>query len=335
MIRHATRRAAGLVLAAVLAGCGGTGGGTDQSAGTAMGPVLVRLVTVPNVVAEAALTDLRANRVPLPAGSTVEFAESTTPDELRAGLVAGRVDVAILPTTAAANLAQRGVDVRLLGVLDQPLLSVLGPDGGPPAWEVLRGGTVDVAFRGDVADLLVRMLAEANGLRPDVDVQFRYHPQLPELVAEFATGRARFAVLPEPAASLALARAGTEGNPGARVLDLAAEWRSVTGAGSLPLMGVAMRGELADERPDLVRALQQHFAEATARARTSPDAVAQTVAAELELPPPLVLGVLQRAGAGFRTGQQARGDLAELYRGVLEQSPDVVGGGVPDVAFYS
>ncbi|GAA0526466.1 ABC transporter substrate-binding protein [Saccharopolyspora erythraea] len=290
----------------------------------------LRIVSVANVVAEAALTGLRTGRAALPGVGSVRISRARTPDELRAGLVGGQVDVAVLPSTAAANLAAKGVDVRVLGVLDQALLAGIGRTGaGTAPWEALRGATVDVAFRGDVTDVLTRLLARAGGLRPDVDVRFRYHAQLPEAVAEFAVGEADFAVLPEPSASLALLRAAEAGRPGTRFLDPAAEWRAATGSTSLPLMAVAVRGDLAARRPEVIRALQDHLRAATANAAAS----AEAVAAELQLPPQVVSELLGRGGTGFRTGVQARADLDVLYQRLLAHAPETIGGRLPGDGF--
>lgn len=289
----------------------------------------VRFASVDNVVVESLLGPLRAPGAV--AGITgTEFEELPDPDALRASLASQRVDVAVLPTTSAAILARRGLDVRLIGVVDYPLVSVVGPVDGPGGWEGLRDRTLTTAFRGDVTDTVLRILARANGLEPDRSVHFDYRAQLPPVAADLVAGRVENGVLPDVAAARVIA--ASEGRLVSRI-DLTRQWHSMTGR-DLPWMAVVVRGEFADSRPEVVESLRTHLAERAVAVREDPARATGPVVVETGNPEPLVRAVLQQAQPRFRTGPQARGDIEDLFGRLLRDSPALIGDGMPDERFY-
>ncbi|MGH3611902.1 MAG: ABC transporter substrate-binding protein [Pseudonocardia sp.] len=290
----------------------------------------IRIATVNNVVVEALVTGLRAG-AGLPAGTTASFTELPAPDALRAALTSGQVDMAFLPVTSAANLARRNVDVRLLGVVDYPLFTVVGPADAGSGWAGLRGRTITTAFRGDVTDFVVRALGTAAGLQPERDLLFDYRTQLPDVAADLATGRAEIGVLPDIAAARVVASSDGRLAP---LVDLGAEWRAVTGH-DLPWMAVVVRGEFAVAAPQTVQALQQQLIGAATAVRDDPVAAASPVAAATDDDPALVESVLRQASPQFRTARAAQGDLAALFDRIMSDAPGLIGGGLPDDRFYN
>lgn len=122
-------------------------------------------------------------------GIEVELSALNNPDEIRATISSGRVDVATMPLQTAALLANGGLEISLLVVINANLLKVLGP--GTDAWQGLQGQTIHLPFRGDAADLLFRVLAADHGLVADQDFTVEYATALPDLVAALAQGPGR------------------------------------------------------------------------------------------------------------------------------------------------
>lgn len=263
---------------------------------------------------------------------TVVAAESiSNPDQLRTGLAAGDLDLAVMPTTVAANLHNRGIDLRLLGVIDAQLLQVLGPAGS--TWADLQGETVDLPFQGDIADLVVRDLAAFNDV--DVDsIQFRYGTALPDLVGAAASGRVRFAVLPEHFASAAAAQAGASGHDLVPVIDVQDAWSEDTSGDRLPQIGLVASASLVAEHPDITDALAELVAAHLGEIASAPTPFATGLAEATGLPAPLLESVLPRLDLGFRSASAARADLDALFGQVAESAPEVIGGSSPPAAFF-
>ncbi|MEM9612631.1 MAG: ABC transporter substrate-binding protein [Actinomycetota bacterium] len=292
----------------------------DLSVGVPFG--LVQIATLGGVSAAPELDGLAA-------ATTVPIA---TPDELRTGFATGELDVAIMPTNVAAILANREVDVRLIGVVDAQLLQVVGPAGA--GWSEIEGATVDLPFPGDIADVLFRSLATDNGVDLDT-VEIRYGTSLPDLVAAAAAGEVTFAVLPEHFASAAAAQATAAGQDLAPVIDLQDAWSASTGGDRLPQIAVVATGSLVDERPDVIEALQASSGAAVGRTADDPEVAAAMLAEATGLPAPLVTGVVGSLDLAYRSVPEARTDLDLLFSQLLDDSPEGLAGGLPPEEFFT
>lgn len=320
--------------ALVLAGCGWGGQtGPGPSNGELVPLATLRIGTVANLALSVPLVGLAEDAAMRGYANTVEFVPAGSPDEIRANLTAGRVDIATMPTTIAATLANGGVGVQLLGVVDADLLKVIGP-AGASGWDALRGQAVHVPFRGDFADLVFSLLAEESGLVANRDFTLAYGTALPELVSAIATGRIRYAVLPEQFATVARQQANAAGHPTTQLINLPDEWRQATNAASLPGAAIVIRSELAEQRPALVTELRRHFTDSTTAVSANPGAAAAELGNLARVPVELVPAVLPALRVRFLQPGQARLDIEDMLRRLTDRQPRSTGGRLPDAAFY-
>jgi NitT/TauT family transport system substrate-binding protein len=258
----------------------------------------------------------------------------TTPDVLRSILVNGDSDVTAVPSYVGANLYNREVDVRLAAVVVWGLLWVLGPDGTPADWESLRGETVMVPLPNDMPDLVFRYLAEANGLTPDVDFTIDYYAQAPEVVGRLVSGAGDFAVLPEHAATVALAQANQNGQGLGRVFDLQAEWADATGSSPrIPQAGIVVADDVADD-PDVLGAVLDALDAAVDLANAAAPETVATLSTASGVPEPIVADVIPRLNLDVVAAADARSELEAFFAELASLSADIIGGELPDSDFY-
>lgn len=259
----------------------------------------------------------------------------TTPDVLRTVLVNGDTEVAAVPTYVGANLYNRGVDYRLVAVVVWGLLWLVGPEGTPAEWESLRGQTVMVPFPNDMPDLVFQYLAAANGMTPGVDFEVEYYAQAPEIVGRLVSGAGEWAVLPEHATTLALAKAGQNNQSLGRVFDFQAEWAAVTGTSPrIPQAGIVVRGDLADDRPDVVAALLDELERAVGQVNAAdPDTLAALSEAS-GLPAPMIGKIIPRLNLDVVAADEARPDLERFFTELAALSSEIIGGKLPESGFY-
>ncbi|MEM9033602.1 MAG: hypothetical protein AAGA99_00970 [Actinomycetota bacterium] len=283
------------------------------------------------VVQLAALGGLSTD-AELAAVATVEELPITAPDQLRTGFVAGDLDVAIVPTNIAATLFTRGVDVRILSIVDAQLLQVLGPAGS--SWSDLAGAVVDIPFPGDIADLVFSDLASRNGVDlASVDV--RYGTALPDLVGAAASGNVTFAVLPEHFATAAVGQAMANGHDLAPIIDLQVAWGDATGGDRLPQVALIATGAVVDEHPAVIEALRSSVASSISTVTSDTEAAATTLADATGLPMPLLSALLPQLDLATRSSVEARADLDLLFAGLVELTPEAVGGALPDDTLFA
>ena len=77
----------------------------------------------------------------------IEFRLWNNPDELRALILRGDVDFIALPTNVAANLHNKGVDLKLLNVSVWGILQLISRDKDLKTIEDFKGKKIVVPFR--------------------------------------------------------------------------------------------------------------------------------------------------------------------------------------------
>lgn len=144
-------------------------------------------------------------------------------EQLKSSLMKNEAEVAATPAYVAANLYNKGVDVRFVGPVVWGMLYVLGPSGAPTGdWKSLKGKKVAVTMPGNMPDLVFSYLLKKNGLsKSDIEVVQAQDGQ--QAIQLLATGRAEYAILPEHAATLAETKLAQQGKTVTRALNLQEE----------------------------------------------------------------------------------------------------------------
>ncbi|KUF35030.1 MULTISPECIES: ABC transporter substrate-binding protein [unclassified Lysinibacillus] len=266
----------------------------------------------------------------------VEFLTWNTPDELRARISGGQVQVSAVPTYVGANLYNKGVDIQLVNTLIWGILYFIGPEGEAISWEDLKGKTVHVPFKGDMPALVFQYLLQKNGLDIEKDLTVEYTATPQEVVQLLAAGKAQYAVLPEHTASLVIAKAKKEGIALQKSMSLQEEWAAATGkAPRIPQAGLVVDKALIQEHPETVALLQAKIEESIQFLKDNPEAAGELLASYQEgLDPTFIAGLLPYLNIEFVTAQEAKEELEFFFEQLASLSPDIIGGQLPDDDFY-
>lgn len=270
------------------------------------------------------------------ASGPADFKVWRTDDQMRAGVVSGSMDLFAAPSYAVANLRSKGAGVRLVNVLTWGLLSVMTARGAEIVRpEDLAGKTVLVAFKNDAPDLLFRLILKWAGLDPDRDVTLSYAGTSAEVVPLFLAGKADIAVLPEPAASAAEIKARKAGIEVRRALDVTDLYNAHTGrTAGIPQAGLAVTDAFLDAHGDVVAALEAACVTAGAWVRDNPKQAGALGAEALGLPAPIVEASLPRFRLAVTSAADAHSDLELYFDNLMSLNPGVVGGKLPEDAYY-
>ena len=341
---HRYLKITGLILAATIAalllvGCASNGQSPADEGGSAEAANLDELVMQgPSNVLALSVPFFQV----LDDGGLEEYAEEVryepwkNPDELRARLSSQQADVSAVPTYVGANLYNRELDVRLINTLVWGLLYVVGPDVEQADWSSLEGKSIIVPFKGDMPDLVFRYLAEKNGLNPQEDLDIQYVSAPPEAVQALVSGRADYAVLPEHLATVAVRKGGQAEVPLARSISLQEEWAAATGREPrFPQAGILVSGQLAEEHPEVVEALQAQFEESIGWINENPEEAAQLAAERIDsIEAPVAEAAIPNLNLRYRTAAEAKEELEFFFEELSTLSPEIIGGNLPDDGFY-
>lgn len=114
-------------------------------------------------------------------------------------IVRGKGDIYILPLNVGANLYNRGAKIKFLGATSEGLLSLLSTE--IEELSELEGKQLYIGGQGSSPDVITKKILEDN----EVDAQINYRSS-PEIAKLLMTGGIKNAVLPEPLATMVLAK---------------------------------------------------------------------------------------------------------------------------------
>ncbi|HRP95969.1 MAG TPA: ABC transporter substrate-binding protein [Rhodocyclaceae bacterium] len=271
---------------------------------------------------------------------SVEFVAWRDPDQLRVLALDGKADVLAMPTNVAANLYNRGAPVRLVNVSTWGILWLLSRDAEIATLDDLRGEEIAMPFRADMPDLLFGAISEGLGLDPRSDFKLRYVATPMDAMQLLIARRVDHALLAEPAVSMALRR--TQSFPVSviapelhRAVDLQAEWGRAFGRGArIPQAGIAVMGALRAQ-PQLIAAIEAAYRDSLAWCQADAGACGELVARHIDmLSAEAVADAVAASPLEAVPAAEARAELEFLYTTLMARSPAVVGGRMPDDAFY-
>lgn len=289
------------------------------------GPPAGPTVTLAHAVASGALADI---------ASEISLTVWRSPDELRAGLTSGAIDLSVVPAQAAANLYNRGMGLRLVNVMTNGLLYVVAREGAVSGLADLAGKSLAVPFPNDTPDFVMRALLVQSGLTDSVTLVSPATPM--EAAQMLLAGRIDAAVLSEPVATVALMRAQQAGATLVRAIDLQAEWGAVSGLGPIvPQAGLAVTQRFSAEHGDLIAPLQAALVAATAAVLADPAAAAGHASGPLEQPAPVLAASIPHANLTATPASQARPALEAMYSLMMTADAAILGGRLPDDGFYA
>jgi NitT/TauT family transport system substrate-binding protein len=253
------------------------------------------------------------------------------PIQVRKMMIDGTADFAILPTTMAAIMYNKGLEYQLLAIPVWGTFYVFGTDTTITRWADLKGKRVHVMARGMTPDVLFRYLLLKNGIDPEKDIILDYSfPAHIDLANAVAAGQAEIGVVAEPFASLVMQR-NKRVKP---IFDLSDEWSRYQG-NSLAITAFLAKKKLIQEHPHLVEQVIAAYAASTQWVNQQPDSAAVLIAKHNLLPDEKVArAAILRANLRFVRARGMSQQVGTYLNVFYQMNPDIIGGKIPDEAFY-
>ena len=176
-----------------------------------------------------------------------EFKVETDPTLVTAGLMNGTIDIAALPTNAAANVYNKtNGGVQIIAINTLGVLYVVTNNVAIESFADLEGKTIYCPAQNPL--FITKYIVEKNGLSGKVTVDSTTYATPDALRAAVIAGNVEIAVLPEPMVTIA-----KSANKNLKVsLDLTEEWNKVSNGKQLVQGCVVVRTEFANQYPGSV-----------------------------------------------------------------------------------
>lgn len=252
---------------------------------------------------------------------------------VNAALISGSVDIAALPTNAAAvvyNKTQGGVKVAAVNTLG--VLYVVENGDTVKSFSDLKGKTLYVPGQGSNPEYITAYLCEQNGLKvgEDITLDFTYNAPA-DLRTAVASGKVELAVLPEPMVTIAKS-ANDKLNT---ALDLTAEWDKVAQKDSLMQGCIVVSKKFAEENPNELSKFLEEYSASVTFVNENPKEASEMIAEH---------GIFEKAAVAqkaipgcnlcYISGDSMKKSLSTFFNIMFDADPKSVGGAVPSDDIY-
>lgn len=328
-------------LALTLAGCGQSAQPQQEEAST---PPATTEATETEVTAgyeDGLVTQVASLKGPTSMGLSAlmtsenehyEFNIYAAADEIVPLVVKGEVDIALVPANLAATLYQKtnsAIEVANINTLS--VLQVVTPgDVEMSDLTALKGKTIYMTGKGTTPEASLRYLVEKNGMSWD-DMTVEFKTEATEVVSALQTDPTAFAVLPEPFATVAIQQLDNRHI----ALSLGDEWDRVSDNGSQLVTGVTIvRKEFAEAHPAAMLQFAADAAESVAYVNGHPEDAATKIESLDIVKAPIAKLAIPRCNLVCMTGEEMRTALSGYLDALYTFDPQMIGGKLPDDAFY-
>ncbi len=262
-----------------------------------------------------------------------EFILAGAPDELTGQLIAGKIDIAAVPTNLACVLYNKTKGgVKALSVITGGMLYVLERGDTVHSLQDLEGKRILSAGQGAAPQYVFSFILNENGVNADVS----WSSEQSEVVSLAVSGREDLVLLPEPHATTLLTK-----DPSFRtalslseLFEEAAEMAGQPGAG-LYMSTVIVRTEFLESHPEQTAAFMDRLENSVSFALSEPDTAAKEIAEAGILPSEAVARkALPSCALTFLTGKEMKLRLTPMIRVLFDGNPASVGGALPGEDFF-
>ena len=270
--------------------------------------------------------------------ATMKFEVKTDAADVTAALIAGTVDIAALPTNAAANVYNKTEGgVKILAVNTLGCLYLLTKEGTTVStFADLAGKTVYAPAQNPT--FIFTDLCKQNGLVPGTDITIDSTTYAkPEALKEaVASGAVDVAVLPEPMVTVATSAAKKNNITWKVALDLTAEWDKVHDAGSLVQGCIVVRTEWAKAHAkELAEFLRDYRASIKFTNDEPESAAAYIVSTGVFAGKEAVAAkAIPNCNIVYIDGDEMAENLSIFFEKLYSVNPNAVGGKIPDENIY-
>jgi NitT/TauT family transport system substrate-binding protein len=329
----------GATLLLAAAGCGGS---TSDTMSTAVAKLdRLTLVAPPGPMA-IPMAYLVVNDKLADVAEETELLVWENADQLRALVADGQGDLITVPSNNAAIFYNKGLQLKLLDISVWNITYLVTRDPGASSFSDIEGQSLVVSFQGSVPDVMFQYLATKEGLDPATAFALRYATDPTQAAQLLVAGQVENAVLSEALATSVILQTKDKEVPLRRALAFDEAWAAATGAaGDVEALQTPIAGVVATAtvmaKPEVIAAFEREYAAALQWMLNDPAGAGQLVETELPelgLKAAVLTASLQNITWRHTPAAEARTSLESFYTALMELSPEVIGGKLPDDGFY-
>ena len=254
---------------------------------------------------------------------------ATQPDEIAAAINAGDLDIALIPANLAAVLYNRTEGgIRAIDINTYGVLYCISNDDSISSVSDLAGKTVITTGQGATPEYAINYLLDQYGV---TDCTLDFKTEGAEVVASLQADPNQIAILPQPAATAALAQVeGLISN-----FSLNDEWNSVSPDSAFVTGVTVVRTAFLEEHSDLVERFLVDHHNSVIKSGEDLEGTAQLVVDQGIIGAvPVAQRAIPLCNIACVTGADMKNDLSAYLQTLFDANPQSIGGALPGDDFY-
>lgn len=316
-----------MICAMALCICAGLAGNTGEvsvwaSEGSSSDAVRIGALKGPTAMGMAQLLD----------EDGYDFTIAASPDEIVPMVVQDKLDIAAVPANLAATLYQKtDKDVSVLAVNTLGVLYLVENGDSVKSVEDLKGKTIYASGKGATPEYALNSVLKANGSDPEKDVTVEFKSEHAEVVSALVQDQTAVGLLPQPFVTTALMK-----NDKLKVaLDLNKLWEDSMDDGSKLVTGVVIaNNEFVQDHADKVNDFMDAYKESVDFVNSDTEAAAQIIGDHDIIAKEVAQKAIPDCSIVFIEGDEMKTMLSGYLATLDDQNPEIIGGQLPDDAFY-
>ena len=285
---------------------------------------------VPNGVPSTAVSKLISDNTQVNDKYEINYAIENTSETLATEIMKGNPDIAIVPSNLAAQAYNKEIGYELVGTTGWGALYLVSTEGDIKL-EDLKGKEVYNIGKGLTPDIVFKAILNKKGIKED-EVNFTYVGAATELAPALISGKAKYAVVPEPALTTIMGK-----NQNVKIIgNLNDIWNEVfqTSKG-FPQASIIAKSSLIENDKEFLNSFLEKVSEGITWVNENPKEASEAAvkngstveAATLEKS-------IKNSNIAFSKSKDTKDDYLKYYNELNSFNNKTIGGKVPDDKFF-
>ncbi|MCF0148845.1 MAG: ABC transporter substrate-binding protein [Clostridium sp.] len=282
----------------------------------------------PNGVPATAISKMIKENIQVDNNYNINYSIENTSDTLATAVMKGEPDIAIVPSNLAVQAYNKGLGYKLLGTTGLGALYLVSTEGDIEISN-LSGKEVYNIGSGLTPDIVFKALLKESGIN---DVSLSYVGGATELAPAILGGKAKYAVVPEPALTTILNK-----NPNIKVIaSLNDLWKEKFNSESgFPQASLIVKESLINEDKDFVNNLIKEVSNSINWVNeNNKDAAAYSIENGSQVEAATLEKSIENSNIVFIKAKDNKEDYMDYYKVLENENPKSIGEKMPDEKFF-
>ena len=206
--------------------------------------------TVPDGLPAISVAKMIKEKPEIDKDHNIDYNIEKSADTLATSIMKGEPDIAIVPSNLSATVYNKNKQYKIAGTVGWGSFYIGSSDSEVTSLDMLKGKEVYNIGKGLTPDIIARAVLKDKGINVDSDINWSYVDGVTELAPVILSGKARYAVIPEPA----LSTVQTKNEEFKTIINLNDEWKALNNSQyGYPQSTIIVKSDLVDNDSEFVK----------------------------------------------------------------------------------